>query len=223
MTSISDKINQMIAKQLESAEFTSANPTHINTLIQVNELENQNFEDEILNMIHAETKKKEREEKEQPLEASKINFDSIKETDAEGILKKVGVEPSRIAELLALTGGKGGIGMMGKLGAIAGIAAPFGIAMMVQPVTEAVVAELQRPGGFLDKRVKIDAREETLAELDRQTRQNTRIGDRQVIIQQFNGFRNFEGFASTNTSEMIRTNSDRVLDIGLLDRAQGVQ
>ena len=78
------------------------------------------------------------------------------------------------------------------------------------------------PGGPFDKRVKIFAREEAFAMLDRQTRQNTRIGDREVIIQQFQGFRNYEGFASTSTGELIRENADRVLDIGLFERAQGI-
>ena len=73
------------------------------------------------------------------------------------------------------------------------------------------------------KRVKIDARNELLAGLDRQTRQNTRIGDRQVVIQQFQGFRSFDGYGSVNTSRLIRENANRVLDIGLLDRAGGVQ
>lgn len=224
MSTISDKINQMILKQLESAEFTSANPTHINTLIQVNELEDQDFEDTIKNLVEIEKKKEDKVEKEKiSIDPKDIDFEKMSDKDVGGMLGKVGIEPGAVTALLSLTSGKGGLGMLGKFGALTGIASPFAIAMMVQPVTESVIKELQRPGGFLDKRVKIDAREETLAEMDRQTRQNTRIGDRRVIIQQFNGFRNFDGFASTNTSEMIRTNSDRVLNIGLLDRAQGLQ
>jgi len=112
---------------------------------------------------------------------------------------------------------------MGRIGGIAGLGAPIGVGLMLATVVQAVIKELQRPGGLLDKRVKIDARNETLAELSRQTRQNTRIGDRQVIIQQFQGFRNYDGYASTNTRDLIRDNADRVLNIGLLDKAQGVQ
>jgi len=112
--------------------------------------------------------------------------------------------------------------LLSRFGSFAGIAAPVAAAFLIQPIAEQVINELQRPGGILDKRVKIDSRNEAFAELDRQTRQNTRIGQRQVIIQQFEGFRNFEGHASTNTSRMVRENADRVLDIGLFDRAQGV-
>lgn len=226
MGKISELINQMIQKVLESAEWTSANPTHVNTLIQVNEIDNPDFEQEIKQLISNKVIKegKESELKEgTSMGTNKIDFDKITGKDVGGMLGKVGIEPSKVTSLLSLTSGKGGLGMLGKFGALAGIASPFAIAMMVKPVTESIIKELQRPGGFLDKRVKIDARNETLAELDRQTRQNTRIGDRQVIIQQFSGFRNYDGFASSNTSEMIRTNADRVLNVGLFDRAQGLQ
>jgi len=125
---------------------------------------------------------------------------------------------------VALSASRGGNiqALLSRFAGFAGIAAPLATAMLIQPITEKVIDELQRPGGILDKRVKIDSRNEAFAELDRQTRQNTRIGDRQVIIQQFDGFRNFEGHASTNTSRLIRENADRVLDIGLFERAQGI-
>ena len=128
-----------------------------------------------------------------------------------------------IGTVLAASRGGNLSALAGRAASIAGVAAPIAIAFLIQPVAEQVIAELQRPGGIFDKRVRIDAQEEAFAELDRQTRQNTRIGDRQVIIQQFDGFRNFDGIASTNTSRLIRENADRVLDIGLFDRAGGVR
>ena len=57
--------------------------------------------------------------------------------------------------------------------------------------------------------------------LDRQTRQNIRIGDQRVIIQQLQGFRANNGYLSTNTLELVRSNADKVADIGLFDRAEG--
>jgi len=44
---LSETINRMMETILESAEFTSANPTHINRLIQINTLENPDLEKEI--------------------------------------------------------------------------------------------------------------------------------------------------------------------------------
>jgi hypothetical protein len=114
-----------------------------------------------------------------------------------------GFKGSDVSLGLAATRGDIG-GLIGRAGASLGPAAALAIAPQLIPL---VIKELERPGGFLDKRVRIEAQEEAFAELDRQTRQNTRIGDRQVII---------------HTSDLIRTNADRVLDIGLFDRAQGV-
>ncbi len=140
------------------------------------------------------------------------------------MFEAVGINPKDLAGNLAMLRGGGlNAGSFARFGAIAGLAAPVAIGLMVQPVTEAVVAELQRPGGFLDKRIKIIAEEEAFAGLERMTRQKTRIGDRQVIIQQFEGFRTDDGNLSTNTSDLIRENADRVLDIGLFDRASGVR
>jgi hypothetical protein len=133
-----------------------------------------------------------------------------------------GFKTGDITSTLQSTRGGNIMSLLGKGASFVGVASTLAIPLMIQPVTEGVIDELQRPGGFLDKRVKIDARNEAFAELDRQTRQNTRIGDRTVRIQQFQGFRNYEGYASTNTSKLIRENADRVLDIGLFDRAKGL-
>jgi len=157
---------------------------------------------------------------ETPPDISKALLSMSKE-DAQGILSKVGISPQNTTNLLKMTGGAGIIGL--GLGAAGRLLPPVVAVLFVTQMIPLIIKELQRPGGFMDKRVKIDAREEAFAGLERQTRQNTRIGDRQVIIQQFEGFRNFEGFASTNTSRLIRENADRVLDIGLFDRAQGVR
>lgn len=133
-----------------------------------------------------------------------------------------GINPRDAVGGLQNIRGGGMMSLVSRGASFAGATAALTVPLMIQPVTEGVIDELQRPGGFMDKRVKIDSRNEAFAELDRQTRQNTRIGDRQVIIQRFEGFRNFEGTMHSNTSKMIRENADRVLDIGLFDRAQGV-
>ena len=44
---LSEQINRMIQTALESADFTSANPTHINHLIQINAIDNPDLEDEL--------------------------------------------------------------------------------------------------------------------------------------------------------------------------------
>ena len=226
MATISELINDMIRGMLESSEWTSANPDHINTFIQANAVENPDFENEIKNILNnsADSKPKSVQE----LKPQQLDISKLSEKEIGGMLGKVGINPQDILKA-GLQGGAGanlaGLGMtgLGRMGTLASsVFPPALVAIMVVQLLPEIIKGLQRPGGFLDKRVKIDARNEAFAELDRQTRQNTRIGDRQVIIQQFEGFRNFEGFASTNTSRMIRENADRVLNISLFDRAQGV-
>lgn len=128
------------------------------------------------------------------------------------------VKPSDAS--LALAASRGDLtGLIGRFGASLG---PAAVLAAIPGLIPSIVNELQRPGGFLDKRVRIDAKEESVAEIDRQTRQNTRIGDRVVRISQLQGFRANEGYSSTNTLALIRENADRVTDIGLFDRASGL-
>ena len=215
---LADEINQMIKTVLESSTWTSAggnNPIE-NFIKEFRGVENPDLE--------ALINKPEITNVEQKSNFTK-NLKGMTADDAKGVLGKAGIDPKNLPNLIGLAGGKGGLSFLTGIGGAAGLAtllSPIAIGLAIKPVTQAIIKELQRPGGFLDKRVKIDARNEAFAEIDRQTRQNTRIGDRQVIIQQFEGFRNFQGFASTNTSVLIRENADRVLDIGLFDRAQGM-
>jgi len=214
---LADEIIEMIKTVLESSTWTSAGETRVtNFLREFRGITNPDLE----SMIG---------QTDMDSPASNLNFKTklkgMTQDDAKGVLSKAGINPKNLPNLLALSSGRGGLSLLSSIGGAAGLSAflaPVAIGLAIKPVTEAIIKELQRPGGFLDKRVKIDARNEAFAELDRQTRQNTRIGDRQVIIQQFEGFRNFEGYASTNTSALIRQNADRVLDIGLFDRAQGL-
>jgi len=225
---VTETINRMIRTIIESSTWTSAggnNPVE-NFIKEYRGVENPDLDSEIRAIMSGSTG----EGSEATLEISggspgkqKI-LSSMSKEDVEGMFGKVGLKPQNIAGMLSMTGGQGVSGLLvrgaGLLGPIAG---PLAIAMLIEPVTKEIIKELQRPGGFLDKRVKIDSRKEAFAELDRQTRQNTRIGDRQVIIQQFEGFRNFEGFASTNTQELVRESGTRTTNIGLFDRAGGVE
>lgn len=227
MGKFSELINDMIKVVLEDAEWTSAggDSPKINTLRTINAIDNPDFEVEIKNLIK-ENSVDSKQKPTQELKPQQLDVTKLSEKDIGGMLGKVGINPQDIIKSGLQGGGSlTGLGLagLGKLGTLASsVFPPALVAIMVVQLLPEIIKGLQRPGGFLDKRVKIDARNEAFAELDRQTRQNTRIGDRQVIIQQFEGFRNFEGFASTNTSRMIRENADRVLNIGLFDRAQGV-
>jgi len=222
---LANTINSMIERALRGTHITSASPGFTNLVQDILDFEEPDLEEEIriINETNQKTdvSKQIKQTSNQSIDFSK-EINKISKEDAGGIFKKVGINPGELTKFLSFSGGQGITGLLTRFGGLAAIGLPIAGALSIKPITEAIIKELQRPGGFLDKRVKIIAEEQLLAGLDRQTRQNTRIGQRQIIIQQFQGFKNFEGFASTNTSNMIKENSNRVLDIGLLDRAQGV-
>lgn len=109
--------------------------------------------------------------------------------------------------------------------AILAAAMPIVAPAAVLAAKEAVIEELTRPGGLLDTRWKRDAPAEINAFLTRMQQQNTRIGDRQIIIQSSPGFSNRGGFAHDSILKRISENRGdayRTSGIGLEDRAAGV-
>ena len=198
MTEITiQQINELIRFALTNTKITSAggDSPKINTVIAIESVQSPAFPDEGINIAGGDTA-------------------GIGTPSAIG-----GFKPTDVTLALSASRGANLSGVIGRFGGSLGPAAIIAVIPQLVPI---IAEELTRPGGLLDKRVRIDAREEAFAEIDRQTRQNTRIGDRQVIIQQVQGFRADNGFLSTNTSDLIRDNADRVLDIGLFDRAQGL-
>ncbi len=131
----------------------------------------------------------------------------------------LGMSPSKIGSMI-----KNPMGMAQARLFAAG-AAPVLIAMMIKPVTEAIIAELTRPGGLLDTRFKRDIPNEIAFYLSREQQQRSRIGDRQVIIQTAPGFSNRGGFGHDSILRRISENRGdayRTSGIGLTDKAYGV-
>jgi len=172
-----------------------------------------------------------------PLINRVLDIDNLQERDLEAFLSAQEGDGAQVAGIppghpslkpkvgdvglgLNLMKGQGLQGLLARAGAT-GIP-QISMAILITQLIPIIVKELQRAGGFLDKRVKIVAQDELFAGLDRQTRQNIRIGDQQIIIQQLQGFRADNGFLSSNTLDLVQKNADRVTDIGLFDRAQGM-
>ena len=234
---LAETINQMIETAVRSLKITSASPGFTNTVTSVDELDTPDLEDEIKTIVGSDdeqdgfakrgAQKQQIErldvEKTVPTANDEIKVGAILASPkftptkqfSTSVFKSVGLNPANLVNLIKNPVGFGQ-GLIGRF-----VLPIVGVGIGIQ-IAKMVWEWMIGPGGPLDIRVKIIARDEAFAMLDRQTRQNTRIGDRQVIIQTFQGFRNFEGYGSTSTGELIRQNADRVLDIGLFDRAQGV-
>jgi hypothetical protein len=105
-------------------------------------------------------------------------------------------------------------------------AAPVIAPLVIQQTVEAVIDQLTRPGGILDTRFRREVLNEVNAFLTRQQQQNTRIGDRNVIIQAAPGFSNRGGFGHDSILRRISENRGddyRTSGIGLNDKANGVR
>lgn len=223
---LTDAVKEMIISAMESMEVTSANPTHINRLIQVNNISTPDLDKYLTPtttdtpLLNLKTEKNIISKTvDKPIIPTGFDLSNITKDQVEGMFKKVGLNPKTLIQL-GLSGGNiapilGGLG-----GAAARVFPPLLVVTMVAALIPEIIKTLTAPGGWLDKRVRIDVTKEVMGILDRQTLQNTNIGDRQVIIQQFAGFRSGDGEISTNTSKMITQNSGRTL--GLFDRSYGV-
>lgn len=187
MTSISEKINQMIQRILESAEWTSANPTHINRLIQVNSVENPDFESDIEEMFkkgstdnrekvrqqEKENKKdKVTEETKTKLEAlSKGNLGEIKKMSTETFGNLKGVATNPLGFIIGKLGTKlvrGGIIM--------------GLVFLIQEIIFFVISEGMKPNRWLDRRLRVNVEDQVLNFTRRQELANLRQGFKSVFV-----------------------------------------
>jgi len=224
---LTDAVKEMIISAMESMEVTSANPTHINRLIQVNNISTPDLDKYLTPttttdapLLNLKTEKNIISKTvDKPIIPTGLDLSNITKDQVEGMFKKVGLSPKTLIQL-GLSGGNIMPILSGVGGAAARVFPPLLVATMVATLIPEIIKVLTAPGGWLDKRVRIDVTKEVMGILDRQTLQNTNIGDRQVIIQQFAGFRSGDGEISTNTSKMITQNAGRTL--GLFDRSAGV-
>jgi len=171
---LADEINRMILKIVESLDITSANPTHINEVIQANELEKPDLEALIQRGADDDTAK----------ESKRIDL----------TLKKVEKwDKGPIGEINAFTSQQMGnlrsfvsnpVGFMVQtvfrkfakgLGVIA-------FALIIFEAVKFVISELLKPGRLLDRRFKRDIRNELIAFRKREDQQKLKQGFSNIII-----------------------------------------
>lgn len=220
MARISELINGMIQKMLESAEWTSANPTHINTLIQVNALEDPDFEEEIASLI--------REENDNITETNtrpSAFQDEIKEKKKtrDFLTKFDEFDKGQVGEIQRLTSAQFGNVralatnpvqfMMGtvfkKLSKGAGV---IGLALIFMEVVKFIIAELLKPGRLLDRRFKRDIEREILAFRSREEKQKLRQGFNNIIITSIGGLRGGQGQIQSSRGLVANGGIDRVIN-----------
>ncbi len=197
MGRFSDLINAMFQRSLESAEFTSASPGHINNLIQVNAIESPDFEAEIKKIIE-DTKKE--------IKSDKPDTEVVKkEREQESIAKKIkSFDKGNIGEVERFTAEQfGNVKSMAsdpaqfifraffkKFAKGAGIIA---LALLIFEAVKWVIAELLKPGRWLDRRFRRDIEHEILAFRSREEKQKLNQGLSSIIVTSIGGLRGGSG------------------------------
>ena len=208
MPKISDTINQMIQRILESAEFTSASPTHINRLIQVNEQDNPDLEEEIKQLL--------KEEKGKASAPTEEETENIKQSKAVTLsTKKIKrFEDGNIGELNRFTSEQFGNikefaldpGGFFIRAFISKFAKGVGIFLLVQIIAEAVkfiINELHKPGRTEDVRFKLNWANAMLSFQSREQQAKLRQGFSSIIITSSQNMRPTSGSQITNTLNMV--------------------
>jgi hypothetical protein len=212
---ISEIINGMISKVLESAEWTSANPTHVNRLIQINAIENPDFESEIKEIIKEETKNV----------IDKPDDEKIKQKkQLEGVTKELDIlDKGHVGEVHRFTSEQFGnvkalasdptqFLMQTFLKKFAKGAGVIALALLIFEAVKWVISELLKPGRWLDIRFRRDIEKEILAFRSREEKQRLQQGFGNVIVTTMPRLRGGEGqvyntyrAAATGTSLFNKT------------------
>lgn len=196
MGKISDLINQMFQRSLESAEFTSASPGHINNLIQVNAIESPDFEAEFKRIIDDQTKTVTQTSSEKDV----VSSEKIKKTVEETKLKMDDVLSSNLGDLKSLSTEQFGnitslatnpFGfvtktILAKLTKGAGVI--FIIAIAVE-VAKFLIDELFKPGRMFDMRFRAQIDKQIVQFLTRKEQEELRSGYKSLITTTIGGLR----------------------------------
>jgi len=181
----SNKVNEMIQRILESAEWTSANPTHINTLIQINAVENPDFENDIKKLMKSSPDGKE--------------FTKMKKGNVGEITRMTSAQFGNIRELAVNPAGFIIQTFIRKFAKGVGIIA---LALIIFEAVKWIISELLKPGRFLDLRFKRDINKEIIAFRKREDQQKIKQGFSNIIISSMPRLRPTNGNQITNTLNM---------------------
>lgn len=205
MGRISELINQMILKLVESAEWTSANPTHINTFIQANSIDNPDFEAEVERLIKEGGGKGGKSEKIRADEKAKDNtkkIDTIK-TKQENLLKgNIGKFQKFTQEQVGNISGiaTNPIGFIfGRIGTkLVRGGVILGLILLVEQIINFALTEAMKPGRWLDRRLKISIDEQVLLFTRRKELADLRQGFKTVFVTASPFIRGQQGVIGSN-------------------------
>jgi len=192
MARISEFINGMFQRILESAEWTSAggDSPKINTLIQINQTENPDFESEIKKMVKdSPTGKK-------VTKFDKGNIGEVNRLTSQqfGNIRQLATDPAGFIVQTFIRKFAKGVGVIA-------------FALIIFEAVKWVIGELLKPGRFLDLRFKRDINQEIIAFRRREDQQKLKQGFSNIIITTQGGLRGGQN-QITNTLDLVRAGRD---------------
>lgn len=196
MGKISDLINGMIQRVLESAEWTSANPTHINTLIQVNAIENPDFETEINELIKQQvdkTKVKKTDDDLKEQREIKLVKDKVTSFDKGHVGTLHNFTEEQFGNVKALATNPAQFMFQAFMKKFAKGAGVLALALFIFEAVKWIIGELLKPGRWLDVRFRREIEKELIAFRSREDKQKLQQGLTNIIVTSMPGLRGGEG------------------------------
>jgi hypothetical protein len=202
----------MIDTVLNGAEFTSANPDHINTLIAINTTENPDFEVEIKKLIKENSGTKSggvgdagdqaKKDKKALTEVTgkvklfeKGNMGEINNFTSSqmGNVRQIATDPTGFLIQTFMKKFAKGIGVIA-------------LAVIIMEAVKWIISELLKPGRMLDVRFKRDISKEIIAFRRREEQQKLKQGFSNLIITSSSRLRGGQG-QMVNTLDLVKNNN----------------
>jgi len=185
MTNIGDEVKRMIQSALESMEVTSANPTHINKLIQVNNIETPDL-DAMIAESRSELELPDVTKQDKKITDTITTVDKFKAGNV-GVIGKMGADQfSNIKQLATNPFSFMTHTLLRKLKSGAGV---LFITTIAVEVAKFLILELFKPGRIFDQRFRERIDEQIIKFLDRKEQQELRQGFKTIITTTIGGLR----------------------------------
>ncbi len=177
---LAEVINRMVLVQLESANFTSASPDHINKLINVESEDSPDLETEVQNVVNGEDEDGALSDPDFNQNPKKSN-DTIKKLEGSNLGDMSDLSSQQVGNIKNLA--QNPVKSLGStFTKFAKIAGPVALAAILWETVQFIISELLKSGRLLDRKFKRDIRFEILAFKTREEKQNLKQGFARIIV-----------------------------------------
>lgn len=194
MGGLEEAIQQMIVSAIESTEITSANPTHINRVIQVNNITTPNLESLISGAGGGRSVSAKQRKEQDFLD----NFSDMTTREANN-LRSFAANPGNFMAGMVL----------GRAGSLATGAA---VATAIMGLVQSILEELMQPGRLLDRRFKllVDQRMQLLTQ--NQERADLSLGYKTIRTTAYPSPRGGYGVVGSNLHNILNNRGVKVYE-----------